>query len=505
MKSSRADRRLPALLGAVAAVALAPAATRAGDVSAPTTLQMFEASYKTIEKRSPDIFMAGYGAMWLPPPGRADSGNQSVGYDLYDRFDLGSAGNPTLYGTERGLKATVKSLHKAGSLVFTDMIWNHNGFSNLGTPGFAAAGGYPGFSIQLQTTNPGAPGYNTRGYNDVDGDFHGAFESGDINGRLSGLIDIAQEKNWQFVRSPVPGFANNIPAGTTPAFGRLANVPSESNRRLYPDRNLPGMTLHDPTNDETFTVYPFNTTTPMAGDPVEENATGLLMRHAQWMVQEVGVDGFRLDAVKHMPQWVMNYFDRSVYRAIQRPLLDGNPQHVFSFGEILDGNRGLVQSYIRKNFNTGTIGQVRGNRDALDFPLFFAMRDNLSANGLANNWNGVVNASQDVQDDGLANNGSQGVAFVQSHDDFGAYLDDVAHAYTLMRPGNAIVYFNARQFGDNRSFPKDGKKDALGGFHGDAVTTLVNIRNTHGRGNYLPRLTTKETLIYEREGAAVVA
>jgi glycosidase len=488
-----------------ASLAASAAAARAKDVSAPATLQMYEATWQTIEKRSADIFMTGYGAMWLPPPGKADQGGLSVGYDVYDRFHLGTPEDKTLYGTETGLKTTVKALHRAGSLVYTDMIWNHNGFSDHATPGFAAAGGYPGFSIRLQTSNPGAPGYNTRGYNDVDGDFHGAFESGDWNGRLAGLIDIAQEKNWQFVRSPVPGFANNIPAGTTPAFGRLANVPAESNRRFYPDQSLPGITLTDPTNGETFTVHPFNTANSMAGDPVEENATGYLMRHTQWMVQEVGLDGFRLDAVKHMPQWVMNYFDRAVYRAIQKPLLDGSTQHVFSFGEVLDGNRALVQSYIRKNLNTGTIGHVRGNRDALDFPLFFAMRDNLGSNGLANNWNNVVNASQDVQDDGLANNGSQGVAFVRSHDDLGAYLDDVAHAYTLMRPGNAIVYFNAKQFGDNRAFPKDGKRDALGGLHGDAVTTLVNIRNTHGRGNYLPRLQNKETLVYEREGAAVVA
>jgi glycosidase len=466
---------------------------------------MFEATYKTIEKRAPDIFMAGYGAMWTPPPGRADSGNSSVGYDVYDRFDLGRANSSTLYGSELGLKQTVKTMHRAASAVYTDLIWNHNGFSNLGTPGFNAAGGYPGFSIQLQTTNPANPGYNTRGYNDVDGDFHGAFEGGDLNGRLSGLIDVAQEKNWQFVRHPVPGVANNIPAGTTPAFGRLANVPTESNRRFYPDRDLPGQTYFDPANNQNYTVYPFNTSNPMAGDPVEENATGLLMRQAQWMVQEIGVDGFRLDAVKHLPTWAWGYFDRAVYDSIQKPLLDGSKQHVYSFGEIFDGNKAFIQTYIKKNLNTGTAGMVRGNRDALDFPLFFSLGTNLSSSGTTNDWRNVVNASQDSQDDGLASNGSQGMAFVQSHDSFGPYLNTVAHAYSLMRPGNAVVYFNAKEFGNGRAFPKDGRTDALGGFYGQSVTTLVNIRNTHGRGNYSQRVLTKEALIYERLDSAIVA
>ena len=85
-----------------------------------------------------------------------------------------------------------------------------------------------------------------------------------------------------------------------------------------------------------------------------------------------------------------------------------------------------------------------------------------------------------------------------------ATIVDVANAYLLLRPGNAIVYHNAKEFGDDRDFPKDGRGDALGGLHGNAVTTLVNLRNTHGRGNYLPRVLEKESLVYEREKSALV-
>src|SRR5574340_1498886 len=61
---------------------------RAEDVSAPVILQYFESTYGVIEQRAPDVFKAGYGAIYTPPPGRADSGNVSVGYAQYDRFDL---------------------------------------------------------------------------------------------------------------------------------------------------------------------------------------------------------------------------------------------------------------------------------------------------------------------------------------------------------------------------------------------------------------------------------
>ena len=46
---------------------------RAEDTSAPAMLQVFEASWSTIENRMPDIFQTGYGQMWLPPPQRADT------------------------------------------------------------------------------------------------------------------------------------------------------------------------------------------------------------------------------------------------------------------------------------------------------------------------------------------------------------------------------------------------------------------------------------------------
>ncbi len=49
-------------------------------------------------------------------------------------------------------------------------------------------------------------------------------------------------------------------------------------------------------------------------------------------------------------------------------------------------------------------------------------------------------------DEKWACDGSQGVSFVDSHDDLVGgfpFLMNVAYAYTLLRPGNAIVYMNA--------------------------------------------------------------
>jgi len=52
----------------VLAVIACAAGASARDKSAPVILQYFENTYQTIERRAPDVFMAGYGAVYMPPP-----------------------------------------------------------------------------------------------------------------------------------------------------------------------------------------------------------------------------------------------------------------------------------------------------------------------------------------------------------------------------------------------------------------------------------------------------
>ena len=51
------------LLGAVVASSM-PA------MAGESIVQYFESRWQTIERRMPDVFMAGYDAIWVPPPGR---------------------------------------------------------------------------------------------------------------------------------------------------------------------------------------------------------------------------------------------------------------------------------------------------------------------------------------------------------------------------------------------------------------------------------------------------
>jgi alpha-amylase len=494
----------------VAAV-LSCARANAEDVSQPAILQWFETSYNSMEQRAPDMFLAGYGTAYTPPPGRADQGNLSVGYDVYDRFDLGKPGNPTLYGTEAGLTQFANVLHRFDGRLDIDAVLNHNAYSdndyvNPQFTSFQQAGGYPGFTLQ----NPDG-GTDPAGVPGTYGDFHNPSLTDYQNGQLSGLIDIDHSTNWQLIRQPVAaGNPQNIPAGVTPWVGRIANVPDPNNARFYPDQSLPGVTYFNPSTGQNEVHYPINTANPLAGDAVAENAVGLERRYLQWMVQAIGVDGFRLDAEKHMTQAALQQFDAAVYRANPRLQLDGSVENVFMYGEVVPGdgqapgqsNQDFLYSFVRKDINPATPNVIGGDRDVLDFALRGQLNDNLSSNGLQNDWRNVVNSSIDVRDDGL-HNGSAGVMFVSNHDGGGASMSNVAHAYILTQPGNAIVYYNSQQFGTDRSFPVTGRGDALGNYD-SAITKLLNIRETHGRGDYRERWLEKEYFAMERSKSMLV-
>jgi hypothetical protein len=72
-------------------------------------------------------------------------------------------------------------------------------------------------------------------------------------------------------------------------------------------------------------------------------------------------------------------------------------------------------------------------------------------------------------------------------------------------PGNTVVYFNGREFGDDRNFPKPGRGDALSVGRGSPLTRLLQVRTTHGRGNYAERFDGTDGLFaFERGGSLLV-
>jgi alpha-amylase len=74
---------------------------------------------------------AGFTAVWLPPVWKGASGIQSVGYDPFDDYDLGSKDQrgtvPTRYGTREQLARCVAMLRANGLDVYVDLVEHHRG------------------------------------------------------------------------------------------------------------------------------------------------------------------------------------------------------------------------------------------------------------------------------------------------------------------------------------------------------------------------------------------
>lgn len=435
-------------------------------------IQWFQTSWSTMSRRMGDAFVAGYQGIWLPPPTRGGS-PFSVGYDLYDRFDFGRAsGERTRYGHLGGLLSVVERGHRAGMSMYADIILNHNGFGTKFDTAFANAGGYPGFVFT-------APG-------DEWGDFHAPGSSDEIYMYLANLIDIAQEKNHVYIRHPVdPNDPRNIPTA-----GRPNQPITQANRRFYPDL--------DPAPGDVLTPSGFNLTNPLGGDPVPENATGLLLRSVRYLHEVIGVHGFRIDAAKHIPPWFFwDFYDAAVFQK-GRPDLNGNRVTPFSFNEALDTNYQKLAPYRRRD--------GYGNRDNKDFVLFFALRDVFNNNGFGHIGNLRHNTYDNMDGDSM--DGSAGVMFASSHDDDNVGWSDTAHAYILTRAGMSLVYHNALEFGRsglNPPFPREfgSRGDALGDY-GTVITKLVDIHRRFARGPMLDRWNTPDYFIYERSGRLLV-
>ena len=72
---------------------------------------------------------AGIDMVWLPPAYKGAAGSKSVGYDVYDTYDLGEFDQKgtvrTKYGTREEYLQAVRSLQEQGIQVLTDIVLNH--------------------------------------------------------------------------------------------------------------------------------------------------------------------------------------------------------------------------------------------------------------------------------------------------------------------------------------------------------------------------------------------
>lgn len=421
-------------------------------------LQWFETDYTEILRRLPEILDAGYTALYLPSPVKSGGGGFSVGYNPFDRFDLGDrpqkGSTRTKYGTTQELITLVQTAQRFGLEVYADLVLNHN--DNRANSGIAT---YPDVLPEdFHIRSSADPGNR-----EVDFNSESAFTFGMLNHDLLGLADLAPE-DGNLIQSgtfTLPTFASWSPNGK-PQFVRHPLTPA-----YYPD-----------------------------GVPVSEDIGTYLKRWTTWLATSIGFDGFRLDAVKHMAPpalgWAPdqptggaafssgNLLNDLAFRAPGRTI----------FGEVYSGNLYELREFAKTGQNL------------LDFPLKFLMGDVFNANGfgdlrrLSNGYGRDGATGLPTQQGGLAPEIS--VPFVQSHDDGPPESNHLAHAFVMTRVGRPKVYYdgNRIQPGNWSHFPRPGRGDALR--RGSVVTRLADANARFGRGVVFNRWTADRLYVYER-------
>jgi hypothetical protein len=194
-------------------------------------LEIFQMSWNDLMQKMPEIAEAGYTSLWLPPPTKGSS-VYSVGYDVFDPFDLGDKNQrgtvATKYGTKTQLIQLVQVAHRFGIRVYFDNIMNHRGFDVPGYDSSTPIRLYPGLLPQdfhLQTIGGGLY-RNWPNVQDWNNQWDVQYES------LSGLIDLANE----------PGNTNlNFGPTLGSQLQKFSFVRHPSNPEYYLNTSLPSI------------------------------------------------------------------------------------------------------------------------------------------------------------------------------------------------------------------------------------------------------------------------
>jgi alpha-amylase len=216
-------------------------------------------------RQAADLSAKGFTALWLPPAYKGNGGKSDVGYGVYDLFDLGEFDQKgsirTKYGTRQQYVDAIQSLHAAKLQVYADGVMNQKmGGDAAETP---KATPYS----QSDRLNPKG------GLQDIKSYTHFHFPG--RQGKYS-----AFEWHWQHFDAVDYNDYNSGDRGTIYLFeGKQFDndVSLENGNFSY----LMGCDLdfqHPDVRDE-------------------------MIRWGKWYLDTTQVDGFRLDAIKHIAAW----------------------------------------------------------------------------------------------------------------------------------------------------------------------------------------------------------
>ena len=476
------------------------------NVRADALLQLFNVSYVDLIQKMPELAEAGYTSLWLPPPTKG-SGGGSVGYDLWDPYDLGSKDQKgsvrTRYGTEAELLQMMEVAHRFGISVYFDNIMNHRAFDVPGYNENTPIDTYPGMvpeDFHLKKTEDGF-------YRKWDNcrDWGSAWQVQNLG--LSDLIDIAHE---------TPNANHGTSEGST--HPKLSFIRDLARPEQY-DKDKDGNTAYfgvliDQARAELGTSASSAQLTAKAQayinskkEAFTEDVGAYLIRAARWLMDRTKADGLRLDAVKHVPDYFFGQQSGANKDSSDAGYLGGiQSQFNRTRGFIDTNHRDSVFDEKRPRDDAMLFGEHLGQPPGYGGYWDAGMR--LVDNDLRSKLNGVLgNPSAGLQ--GLDSPGaggfatSLGVTHANSHDSDYAAQKEWQHAYYMTREGMGLIYSDgynkAETLGESGgAFPRHANTQYLGQFSDPRIPNILKIHNNFARGLQQGRWADGDYLAFER-------
>ncbi|MGD0813780.1 MAG: alpha-amylase family glycosyl hydrolase [Verrucomicrobiota bacterium] len=480
---------------------------------AEAMLSLFQQTWSEVTQRMPEMAEAGYDSLWLPPPTKGNSGTYSVGYDVFDPFDLGSTNQcgtiATAYGTESDLLNMVQTAHRFGIRVYFDNVMNHRASVVPGYPGGEPTNYFPGLlpaDFHLQVVSGG--------YSNWPNISDWCYTEQVQNNPLEGLCDLANEPgtvNWNF--GAAWGDTTNKPV--------YIRFPGRAD--LYMDTN--GAFLGTGWGGAGWRPFDGN------GQPVAEDVTEYECRAVAWEVYMTKCDGFRLDAVKQIP---VDFFGAetgqtddpsfSGYTGAIQAMYD----YVHGYGSNVTGN-GYVETDGNRNslFNTEAtrndamlFGEYEEQSLAAgsdfndylnsgmrleNFPLFNyfenVLEDSDSMSGMDGRDFSAPTWSQGNCDSNGNFSGAQAVNFPMVQDPGFQFFpnQEFGDSYFFMHEGLPMVY--ADGFNHNtvaNSTPTESLANYLGEFSDNTLPDIMYAHNQLARGGTWSRWSDQNIVMFER-------
>lgn len=166
-----------------------------------------------------------------------------------------------------------------------------------------------------------------------------------------------------------------------------------------------------------------------------------LIDMAKWWIKETGIDGYRLDTMKHVPKDFWNEFSREIKK---------DYPDFYLIGEVYDGNADYVSDY-----------QYTGVDGLMDFPVYFALTDVFKNGSPEMRLEDAINKSD------IYKNRHMLGTFIDNHDvprfsnDISAYKDEkLKQALTFMMTYTGIpVMYYGTEIGMDGGADPDNRSD----------------------------------------------